>query len=585
MPAALPPPDVKTEPVATPAAAATPRRRRKRRRGEDGWPSALQLLEEAFHLLRTTPPASLWLYFAGTVPFALAAFYFWADMSRSSHARADSALGAMGVAAAYFWMKGWQGLFCRRLWEQIHPSGAPAGLSRARLLRYFAAQMFLHSLALPVRVVSLIFIGWTNAFFQGATVLAFTQDHGRQPLRRTIAGAARCAHHHWDQNYAILCLLGLFGLFIWVNVAATMVLIPMAIRMFTGVDSVFTLNPMSTLANTTFLFASLLVVWLIVDPLLKAIYTLRCFRTVSRRTGADLISRLARHRSGPGLAATAMALILGLVPPAPAQETAPASSRAAEAATPEDLRESIERTLRQKEYQWRFPRLEESKTDAEKNWLARALTDFADSIEQAVNRAGDALDAFFRRLFGDGDRRKKVEVTPGIGLSGAAIGSVGKALLIVAVVALIVWVGILIFRRSRWEGSAVPDDGAAGGPIDLESESIVATQLPEDEWMRLAREQIARGEHRLAIRALFLASLAHLGDRGLLNVARFKSNRDYSRELHLKARSEPELRAAFGENVGLFERVWYGLHEAGREAIDHFTANYERIARPGNTPP
>jgi hypothetical protein len=580
MPAALPSPHSKTDSAVPASAGAGLRRRRKRKGGEDGWPSSLQLLEEAFHLLRTTPAATLWLYFAGTVPFALAAFYFWADMSRSSHARADSALGAMGVAAAYFWMKGWQGLFCRRLWEQIHPSGAPAGLSRARMLRYFAAQLFVHALALPVRVVSLIFIGWTNAFFQCATVLAFSQDHGRQPLRRTIAGAARCAHHHWDQNYAILCLLGLFGLFIWVNVASTMVLIPMAIRMFTGVDTVFTLNPMSTLANTTFLFASLLVVWLIVDPMLKAIYTLRCFRTVSRSTGADLISRLARHQSRPGLTATALvAVMLCLAPNAPAQEqSAPA--------TPEELRASIEKTLRQKEYQWRFPRLEESKTDAEKNWLARALTDFADAIERGERRVGEAVNSFFRRLFDQETRKKKdVDLFPGLGISGTAIGLVGKVLLIVAVAALILWVGILIYRRSLSEKTAAADDGGAGGPIDLESESILATQLPEDEWMRLAREQIARGEHRLAIRALFLASLAHLGDRGLLNVARFKSNRDYSRELHLKARSQPELRAAFGENVGLFERVWYGLHEAGREAIDHFTANYERIARPGDSAP
>ncbi len=69
-------------------------------------------------------------------------------------------------------------------------------------------------------------------------------------------------------------------------------------------------------------------------------------------------------------------------------------------------------------------------------------------------------------------------------------------------------------------------------------------------------------------------------------MARFKSNRDYARDLHLKARSLPELRAAFGENVGLFERVWYGLHEIGREAIDRFTANYERITRePAAKPP
>ena len=115
------------------------------------------------------------------------------------------------------------------------------------------------------------------------------------------------------------------------------------------------------------------------------------------------------------------------------------------------------------------------------------------------------------------------------------------------------------------------------GPIDLESEAVVATQLPEDEWIRMAREKIEKGEYRLAVRALFLASLAHLGEHGLLNISRFKSNRDYRGELSLKARSMPVVIEAFSENVSLFEWVWYGLHDIGKDAIERFTANYEKI--------
>jgi hypothetical protein len=101
--------------------------------------------------------------------------------------------------------------------------------------------------------------------------------------------------------------------------------------------------------------------------------------------------------------------------------------------------------------------------------------------------------------------------------------------------------------------------------------------LQEDEWLRLAREQIEKGEERLAIRALFLATLALLGERNLLKIARFKSNRDYREELFLRARSLQELRRAFDENTGLFERSWYGMHRLAEGALDFYLKNHALI--------
>jgi hypothetical protein len=95
--------------------------------------------------------------------------------------------------------------------------------------------------------------------------------------------------------------------------------------------------------------------------------------------------------------------------------------------------------------------------------------------------------------------------------------------------------------------------------------------------MRLARENIAAGELRLAARALFLATLATLGEQRLIEIARSKSNRDYRNELGLRARGRGGLQDAFGENVGIFERVWYGLHEVGVEVVETLTNNYHRI--------
>src|SRR2546423_5252771 len=96
---------------------------------------------------------------------------------------------------------------------------------------------------------------------------------------------------------------------------------------------------------------------------------------------------------------------------------------------------------------------------------------------------------------------------------------------------------------------------------DLTDENVAADQLPEDGWTKLGRELLERGELRLALRAFYLASLAHLAGRHLISLAKFKSNHDYERELRRRGHSFPELLSLFGENVQVFDRIWYGMHE------------------------
>jgi hypothetical protein len=92
---------------------------------------------------------------------------------------------------------------------------------------------------------------------------------------------------------------------------------------------------------------------------------------------------------------------------------------------------------------------------------------------------------------------------------------------------------------------------------------------------------LERGEFRLAMRAFYLASLAHLAARNLISLARFKSNRDYERELRRRAHTFPNLLATFGDNLFDFERIWYGLHEVNRDSVSQFAANVEKIKTAG----
>ena len=147
---------------------------------------------------------------------------------------------------------------------------------------------------------------------------------------------------------------------------------------------------------------------------------------------------------------------------------------------------------------------------------------------------------------------------------------------LIAVVAIVV--AVLFYRiwRQRGRRAEMSSEAVAAVP-DVADENVVANQLPEDDWLKLARELIGRGELRLALRALYLASLAHLAQRDMISVAKFKSNRDYELELRRRARALPDLQAAFAENVGIFDRVWYGLHEVTEERLRRFQLNLERI--------
>ena len=98
-----------------------------------------------------------------------------------------------------------------------------------------------------------------------------------------------------------------------------------------------------------------------------------------------------------------------------------------------------------------------------------------------------------------------------------------------------------------------------------------------DAGVKLARELLERGELRLALRAFYLASLAHLAQRGLISIAKYKSNHDYERELRRRSHALHDLPRTFERNVSVFDRVWYGRQEVSLEMLEEFSSNVERI--------
>jgi hypothetical protein len=568
-------------------------RRVKRRKTETG---ALQILEEAFHLVRTVDLGAFWWYCAGAVPWSVGLLYFVADMGRSSLAGRDAAFAAVAMTLLWMWMRFTQAKYSAMLWERLNPGHRTVGGFAGRA-RAISALWFLQAFQIPMLVLGLFFaipLGWILATQQNLSVLALTQPHGDRPLRGLLGTAIRWSHDQWAQNHGLLLIFFFVFLFTEINLVSTCIILPGLAKSVFGIESVFTLAPTVATSNTTFVFGTFLLTQLVIMPLYNAAYVLRCFYAGSRTSGADLLARLAayretretenrRERAALGRVAV-LALLLGFGGTGTAAEEGPVApgARVGEAAAPLDagrFRSEVSETLEQKKYQWQLSRRSvEGEPEAGESWLGRRLEEIAESVKRVLKQVEDWIEDALKRFF---------EMDPGA--SGRdrnqepaflkTLGSTTSLILVVVIIGLLLWLAWILYRRYRGqERVEVPDEGVAG-PIDLESEDIVATQLHEDEWLRLAREQIEKGEDRLAIRALFLATLAHLGERGLLKIARFKSNRDYRNELLLRARPLAELRQAFDENTALFERVWYGLHRPGSGTVEGYLRNHGLIAR------
>lgn len=577
-------------------------RRTRRRRSETG---VVQILEEAFHLLRSVGPGAFWTFYLGAVPWAVGLLYFVADMSRSSLAGRDAAFAAIVLALLYFWMRYCQALFCARLWDRLSPGRLPAS---GRFARFGAvsALFLLQSLQAPLLAIGLFFaipLGWILAAQQNFAALALTIDHGGKPLRSLLSTGVRYSHVDWAQNHGILLVFLFVSLFTWVNVVGACLFVPSMAKAIFGVESVFTLSPIAAVLNTTFLLGSFLLMQLAIVPMMNAAYVLRCFYADSRSTGADLLSRLAdcrerrvREERGERVGMGKVALVAGAVLafsaiPSGAEEGAEVAK--AEPVAASDFQREIAATLEQKKYQWQLSRRAfDEVEESERSWIGQRILEITEAAKRAMKAAEEWFEEMMRKLMDRGGSGRGERKGADLGFL-KDLGSTASVALVVVILGVIVWFGVFLYRRNQ--GRDKPDlvDEGQVGAIDLASEDIVATQLREDEWLRLAREQIAKGDERLAIRALFLATLAHLGDRGLLKIARFKSNRDYRGELALRARSLDRLREAFEENTTLFERVWYGMHRLGEGSVEFYLKNHETIAaesarasvRPGEVRP
>ncbi len=532
----------------------------------------LDLIEQAFHLVRQSEARTLLCHLIGSLPFLLGVLYFWSDMARGSNAAEHLPAAALGLTLQFFWLKIWQAIYAQQLLAQLRGQPRWAWTWR-KLGRLVVAQVVLQPaglFVLPVALVLTVPFGWAFAFFQSATVLGGGDEDAPAAARQSW----RMMRLWPMQNHQILFIFVLFSFFVLLNIASAAMVIPLLVKMFFGIESAITRSPGAAF-NTTFMASAVALTWLCVDPFLKAVYVLRCFHGVARRTGADLLAELRPLAQLVQRAASIWILTLclwGSAVHAQAAETDRPPPSSSITVPPAKLDRAIGEVLQQREYTWRLPREKRAVTKQEQGWLGQFIDSIFEVIEDALKKVGGWMDDLWRWIF------KPPSLKPGVGPMLDWTSAL-KGLLVVFIVACVAFLTFFLFRvwQRRQRAAEATVAVAAAAPPNLADDNVGAEQLPEDGWLRLGRELMASGDPRLALRAFYLASLAHLAERNLITLARFKSNREYARELQRRGHALPLLVTLFGENVSVFERVWYGRHDASHDLLSDFSGRVERI--------
>jgi hypothetical protein len=238
---------------------------------------------------------------------------------------------------------------------------------------------------------------------------------------------------------------------------------------------------------------------------------------------------------------------------------------------PATLDQTIDEVLAQPEYAWRLghQRAEEEAPP----WLIGFLSGLTETVIRAVATVLDWIgrfDGWLRRLLGP--RRGPIEM-------GSPEAGIGVPWLVLGLALVVVCVLLVTQLRRRTR-----EQIAARGleVIELSAvaeEESAADHVSEERWRSFALELAAQGRAREAVRAVHLAALSLLARAGLLRLARFKSNRDYSLELGRRWRTSDAVAGCFAENVSVYERVWYGHDSATGELLRNLLDNLDRIGR------
>jgi len=506
-------------------------------------PSGVWILEEATGLLRALPARSWILWLAGTLPFTWVLIDFLMQMSRSAFGAEQIVGKSLLLTVLYVVKHVAQGLFshdCLQVLRGEHVAMPPAA-AIARLALVQAAWQPLRFPGLTLASIAVIPFPWVAAFLRNVGLSAVERERG-------FTGEAwRLGRGDTRAHSLALVILTLCWLLLFINLFVMWFLVPMLLKAFFGVETELT-RLADRIMNATTVLATTIVTFAALEPVAAALAAVRAFYVKAQRGGEDL--RGALRRLGA-------CLLVGvfLFAPVQAQESPIDSAR---------LDQQIDDVLRDPEFSWKMGKA--AVPEADRTWLRDMFS--------AIGRWVQWLYDIYKRLFPDsmpsgdfGDPKWSVDARL---LQWAMIGA--------AVLAVGCVVMILLSRRKE-RAKAPAATAVVAATVNLEDENVSAAQLVEDEWLRMADQCAAEGEFRLAMRAVHLAGLRYLGEKGLVTLQPAKTGMEYGRELARRLRDVPAALEGFGSGLRQYEGVWYGFGAAEPATYQTLRGTWEEMRR------
>jgi hypothetical protein len=503
------------------------------------------MLEEATGLLREVPARSWIVWLCGTLPFTWALIDFLLEMSRSAFGAERIVGWSLVLAVLYVGKHFAQGLFSRECLQVLRGDRVswPGGAAMARLLLVQSAWQPLRMPGLLVASIAIVPFPWVAAFLRNVGLSALERERG------FVGEAWRLGRADTRAHSMALLILSLCWLLLFVNLLVMWFVVPMLLKSFFGWQTEMVRLAGRMVNATTFLVTGILTLAAL-EPVAGALAAVRAFYAQAARGGQDLRGALRRMAAGVMVGV----LLLGGL------GTLRAEERPLDKVT---LDKKIDDVLRETEFSWKMPKAEKG----DSRWLR--------GMFETVARWGQWLWDFYKKLFPD--------EAPGMEASGPR-WSVNPQLLrwaMMAASALAAGCLVLILlsrRRERQKSMAVVAVPVAP-PLDIRDEGVSAEQLLEDEWLRMADRYAAEGDFRLAMRALHLAGLRYLGEKGFVTLAPAKTGMEYGRELARRLRDVPGALEGFGAGLRQYEGVWYGFGAAGPEGYQALRMTWEEMRR------
>ncbi|MEM7673719.1 MAG: DUF4129 domain-containing protein [Verrucomicrobiota bacterium] len=537
---------------------------RKRKTRAFGEPTAVDIVEESIHILRRLSWDVWIIYGVGVSVFTFTLLYYWLEMSAGLNGESLLLPGAIVCACALIFFKVCQARMIECVSDQYRGlESHPWSLSDwIRCARRQCSWSSVGAWLLPIAFVLTIPFPRLFAFFQSTLCWGPRPDEDIQ-----VAREWEFARIWPEQNWMLLTLLSIVWLGVFINLLSLIGFIPYLMDAVFGIETDFG-RAGNYIFNSVSLFTCALLSYLATDPLTKVAYTLRRHYVVSQATGEDLLLGLRNSRKSEpshGRIAASMflagALLWGSVPgDLRAQESVDDSELRFTNERISKLDQALEDTLERREFSWRFPKDEIGQNAAEGSSIFEQISNWIERLVEKMRR-------FLEDRFGDeNDRSENVD-------RGFFDGFGGLFDLLLYLIILILACVFIYFMGRAWrqnkaaDAVVLTDENHDNDTVNLEDEDVSADQLPRNRWLEVARELIAKGELRLALRAYFLAQLAELSTEGVIIVKRGKSNREYHREIVKKAHAYDGLVDLYRAQMRLFESVWYGNRPVGAEQI------------------